>query len=151
MVERDPLGPDSEQDWAAGQEVARAAQRPGRRRNGDDAVGGIGDGAGKPRREADEAQREGRRRLGIDRGRRIQLLDPAAMHHCDPVRHRQRLVLVMRDEDRGGADLAQQALEVDLHGLAQLAVERREGLVEQQKLRPDDERTRHGDTLLLAA
>ena len=75
----------------------------------------------------------------------------AAVHHRDAVGHGQRLVLVVRDEDRGGAELAQQAPQLDLHRLAQLAVEGRERLVEQQQLGPDRERARHRDALLLAA
>ena len=57
----------------------------------------------------------------------------------------------MRDEHRRRAELAQQAAQLDLHGLAQLAVERGEGLVEQQQLGPHRERARHRDPLLLAA
>ena len=75
----------------------------------------------------------------------------AAIHHRDAVGHRQRLVLVVRDEDGGDAELAQQALELDLHRLAQLAVERGEGLVEQQQLGAHDQGAGDGDALLLAA
>ena len=67
------------------------------------------------------------------------------------VGHGQRLVLVVGDEHRRGAELAQQAAQIDLHGLAQLAVERRERLVEQQQLGPYGQRTRHRDALLLTA
>ena len=42
-------------------------------------------------------------------------------------------------------------LELDLHLLAQLEVERAQRLVEQQHARPVDERARQGDALALAA
>ena len=60
------------------------------------------------------------------------LVHRALAHHRDAVGHRQRLVLVVGDEDERDADLALNALELDLHRLAQLEVERRERLVEQQ-------------------
>ncbi len=57
----------------------------------------------------------------------------------------------MGDEDEGDADLALDALQLDLHLLAQLEVERAERLVEQQDLRVVHERTGQRDALLLAA
>ena len=87
----------------------------------------------------------------IDRRRVGQLLDRAAAYHGDAIGHHQRLVLVVGDEDRSGRQLAQQALELDLHGFAQLAVERAERFVEQQELWTDRERARDRNALLLAA
>ena len=66
---------------------------------------------------------------------RADLLDVALAHHRDPVAHRERLFLVVGDEDERDADLALDALELDLHRLAQLEVERGERLVEQQRAR----------------
>ena len=57
----------------------------------------------------------------------------------------------MRDVDERDADLALQALQLDLHLLAQLQVERAERLVEQQHRRPVHERTRQRDALALPA
>jgi hypothetical protein len=51
------------------------------------------------------------------------------------VAHRERLLLVVRDVDEGQPDLLLDLLELDLHRLAQLQVERAERLVEQQDLR----------------
>ena len=48
-------------------------------------------------------------------------------------------------------DVALQALELDLHLLAELEVERTQRLVEQQHLRFDDERARERHPLALAA
>ena len=57
----------------------------------------------------------------------------------------------MGDEDGGDPELALDFLDLDLHGGAQVPVERRERLVEQQHLGTDDERARQRDALLLAA
>ena len=57
----------------------------------------------------------------------------------------------MRHEHGGDAEFAQQAAQLDLHGLAQLAVEGGEGLVEQQQLGLYGERAGHRYALLLAA
>ena len=79
------------------------------------------------------------------------LLDPAVVHDRDPVRHRQRLLLVVGDVDEGDPDLALDLLQLDLQALAELQVERAERLVEQQHLRQVDQRPRQRHPLLLAA
>ena len=53
----------------------------------------------------------GRRRLE-DAVRRVRLLDPPALHDDHPVADGQRLGLVVGDEDRGGAGLAEHAHEL---------------------------------------
>ena len=57
----------------------------------------------------------------------------------------------MGDEDERDADVALDRLQLDLHLLAQLEVERAERLVEQQHLRTVDERSGERDALALAA
>ena len=57
----------------------------------------------------------------------------------------------MRDEHEGDPQALLQALELGLHLLAKLQVERPERLVEQQDLRLINERACEGDALLLAA
>ena len=57
----------------------------------------------------------------------------------------------MRDVDEGDPDVALDLLELDLHLLAQLQVERAERLVEQQDARAVDDRARERDALALAA
>ena len=81
----------------------------------------------------------------------VELLHPAAVEHGDPVGHRERLVLVVRDVDHRHAEPAMQAPYLELHLLAQLLVERAERLVHQHELRLEHQRARHGDALLLAA
>ena len=87
----------------------------------------------------------------VDLGRRGDLLDRALVHHRDAVGQDQRLFLVVGDEDRGEAEPALQAAHLELHGLAQLAVERAERLVEQQQARVEDDGAGQRHALLLAA
>ena len=73
------------------------------------------------------------------------------VHHRDPVRHRQRLLLVVGDVDEGDPDVALDPLQLHLQALAELQVQRSERLVQQQDLRQVDERPGQRDPLLLAA
>ena len=57
----------------------------------------------------------------------------------------------MRDVDEGDRDVVLDQLQLELHLLAQLEIERAERLVEEQNARAVDERAGQGDTLLLAA
>ena len=102
-------------------------------------------------RDADEAGDELGRRALVDLGGRADLLDPAVVEDREAVAHRERLLLVVRHVDERDADLALDALELDLHLLAQLEVERAERLVEQQQPRAVDDRARERDALALAA
>ena len=90
-------------------------------------------------------------RMLVDVGGRADLLDAPRAEHGQAVAHRQRLLLVVGDVDEGDADLALDALELDLHLLAQLEVQRAQRLVEQQHLRAVDDRPRQRDALALAA
>ena len=72
----------------------------------------------------------------VDLLRRADLDDAAMVEHGDAVGHRQRFALIVGDEDKGEAERALQALQLALHLLAQLEIERAERLVEQQDLRP---------------
>ena len=91
------------------------------------------------------------RRLLVDLAGGADLLDAAGVEDGDAVGERQRLLLVVRDEEEGDADVALDRLELDLHLLAQLEVERAERLVEQQHLRPVDQGAGQGDALALPA
>ena len=82
---------------------------------------------------------------------RVDLLDRAVVEHRDAVAHRQRLALVVRDVDEGHAELAVQFLQLDLHVLAQLLVQRAQRLVHQHQLRLEHQRARQRHALLLAA
>ena len=64
---------------------------------------------------------------------------------------RHRLLLVVRDDDEGEAELLLQAHQLEARALAQLAVERRQRLVEQQELGPLGQRAGQRHALALAA
>jgi hypothetical protein len=83
--------------------------------------------------------------------RRADLLDHAVVHHRDAVADGHRLFLVVGHEDRRDAQALVQALQLAAHLHAQLRVEVREGLVEEQHLGFDGERSRQRDALLLAS
>jgi len=105
-------------------------------------------------RDADEAGDELGRRTFVDVGRRTDLLDPALVEDREAVAHRERLLLVVGDVDEGDADLADlalDALELDLHLLPKLEVERAQWLVEEQHPRGIHERARERDPLTLAS
>ena len=100
---------------------------------------------------AEEARDERRRRPLVGLVRRADLLGAALVHHHDAVGERHRLALVVRDQDGRRADGALDLAQLDLHLLAQLGVEVRQRLVEQQDLRPDHQRAGERHALLLAA
>ena len=100
---------------------------------------------------ADEVGDEPVDRVLVDVARLADLLDAAVVEDREPVAQRQGLVLVVGDDDEGDADLALNRLELHLHLLAQLEVERAERLVEQQDLRAADQGAGQGDALALAA
>ena len=101
---------------------------------------------------ADEARDE--RRLAA-RSRAPAACRPArsgrAFITADMIGQHQRLGLVVRDVDEGRAEIRLQLLQLDLHVLAQLQVERAQRLVEQQQRRLEHQAARDRDALLLAA
>ena len=82
---------------------------------------------------------------------RCHLLEPAVSHDRHPVAHRHGLDLVVRDVDRGGAELALQRRDLGAGLRPQLGVEVRQRLVHQEHRRVADDGPAHGDPLALAA
>jgi hypothetical protein len=78
-------------------------------------------------------------------------LQEPAPQHADPVAHRHRLDLVVRDVDRRHAEVALDAGDLGAHLDAELGVEIRERLVHQERLWLADDRAAHRDALSLAA
>jgi hypothetical protein len=81
------------------------------------------------------------------------LLDLPFVEDGEAVAHRQRLLLVMSDVNEGDPDLADgtlNPLQLDLHLLAELQIERAQRLVEQEHLRVVDERPCEANPLALA-
>src|SRR6266508_4526708 len=101
-------------------------------------------------RHPHELSHERRRRLPIDLRRHVELLQPALGHHTDPVGDRQRLLLVVGDEQGGDAEFLLDPADLLAQADPYLRVERRERFVEQQHLRPDRERPGERHALLLA-
>ena len=102
-------------------------------------------------RDPDERGHERCRGLAIDDLRRRALLDPSAHHHRHAVAERERLVLVVGDEDRRGAGGAEDLADVATKLCPQGGVEVRERLVEQHDVRPRRERPSERHPLLHAA
>src|SRR3984893_10508301 len=109
------------------------------------------DATGQEIAVADEFPDEAVGRPVIDVERGADLFDLAVAEYGDAIGHGHRLGLVMRDVDHGDADFAVDALDLDLHLLAQILVERAQRLVEQKHVRIEHETARERDALLLAA
>ena len=73
------------------------------------------------------------------------------VEHRDAVSHGKRFTLIVGHEHEGEAEALVQAAQLLLHVLAQLEIERAERLVEQQHLRPVDQRAGERHALPLAA
>ena len=102
------------------------------------------------RRIADELGDEAVDRAVVDRVRRAELLQPALVHHRDPVRHAHGLELVVGDVEHGLVERGLDLLELGAQLLAQMRVEVRHRLVQQQKARLGDQRAAERDALHLA-
>src|ERR1700737_1415864 len=100
---------------------------------------------------------------GADLGRDIEIHRPlveiigrALLHNAtvahdrDLLAHGQRFQLVRRGVDDGHAELAVQALQFRAHVVAQLGIEIGQRLIEQQDLRPPDQRTAERNALLFS-
>ena len=92
-----------------------------------------------------------RSRALVDIGGRLDLDDLAVIEDGDAIGHRQRLALVVGDEDEGDAELFLQRLQLFLHLLSELEIERAERLVEQQHLGSVDQRAGERHALALTA
>ena len=103
------------------------------------------------RRRADEARDEQRCRPLVEILGRALLLDPARVHDDDAVGHRRRLDLIVGHEDRRHAELALDAPDLGAHRQPERRVEIGQRLVEQQQMRPLDQRAGERHALLLAA
>ena len=155
QVGHDMFGAQAERDGTArGRQVELAGgwqDRLGDAGDGDGAVGGDTAGQevhlGRPDEACDEKVGGGAEDLGRGAG----LFDPAVAHDDDLVGQRHRLDLVMGDVDHGVAQAAVEFLDLGPHLVAQLGVEVRERLVEEEDARFAHHGAAHGDALALAA
>ena len=120
------------------------ADRAGLKRTG-------GDRAGDEVHGADEAGNEGGLRVSVDLGGRADLLDPAGVHHRDRIGERERLLLIVRDEDGGQAEPPLNGVDLVAEADPQMRVEAGEGLVHEQDLRLQYDAAGDRHALLLAA
>ena len=100
---------------------------------------------------AEELRHPARARALVDLLGRADLLDAPVAQHGDRVGERERLGLVVRDQQRARAGGAQDRGDLLAQRLAQPGVERGERLVEQHDLGVGGERARQRDALALAA
>jgi len=100
---------------------------------------------------AEKLQHERRGRAVVDLVGGADLLDAALVHDDHAVGDLERLLLVVGDEDAGHVDLVVQPAQPAAQLLADLGVERAEGLVEQQHLGLDGQGAGQRDALALAA
>ncbi len=103
------------------------------------------------RGRADEFGDEAVGRRVVELERRADLLDMPALHHHDLVGHRHRLDLVVGHIDRRGREPLVQLADLGAHLHAQLGVEVRQRLVEQEHLRIAHDGAAHGHPLALSA
>src|SRR5262249_52541953 len=109
------------------------------------------EGWGKHVRGSNKIGDEARLGLLIDTRGRVDLDDLTVVENGDAIGHRQRLPLIVGDEDESDAKLLLQRLELLLHLFSELEVESAERLVEQQHLRVVHERARKSHALALTA
>ena len=83
--------------------------------------------------------------------RRRELAQAAVDDHSDLVGERGGVLVIVRDEQRGQSELAQELLQLAAHRRLRVRVERRERLVEQQHTGVARDRARDRDPLALAA
>ena len=153
VVEADVLGPDAEDERAAG---ALAQVRDGDLGVADADAGGAGrdvavEAEEVHRRRADEVGDEHGRGPVVDLLRLAELLDDAVVHHDDLVAHLHRLELVVGDVDGGRAHAVVEGAQLLGHVLAELGVERAERLVHQEGLGLAHDGAAEGDALAVAA
>src|SRR5437660_5069184 len=102
-------------------------------------------------RRGEKARDEFVRRMLIDFGRSAHLPQPAVIDHRDAIAHPHGLDLIVRHIDGGGAHGPLELLELAAGARAQLRVEVREWLIQQEYRWVADQRPRERDTLTLAA
>ena len=100
---------------------------------------------------ADEICDEAVARLIVDLSGRADLDHAAFVHHCNLVRERKRLGLIVGNVDGGELEIALQPFELETHAVAQLRVQIGQWLIQQQQLRLHHQRARKRQPLLLAA
>ena len=143
------LGPDA-QDHLAVRDVGAGRKRDAELREADDpSLHRRLDEVHRGR--ADESRDEDVTWLRVEPLRRVDLDDLPGPHDGDTLAERHRLDLVVGDVDGGDAEPLVQLRERGAHADAELSVEVRERLVEQERLGLANDRPAHRDALSLPA
>ena len=100
---------------------------------------------------ANEVCNKGILRLIVNILRRADLLHLAAVHDHDGIGHGKGFLLIVGNINKGNVHFALQALQLQLHLLAQLEVQCAKGLIQQKDLRLVHQTAGDGHALLLAA
>ncbi len=154
-LERDVLGSDSEDDLATrrGRQIGTFERQPQASGEEDPDFGIRRDLSVEEvhRRASDEAGHEAAGGCVVDLERRADLADDSAVHDHDPVSHRHRFYLVVRDVDHRRPNALVQAFQLRAHVNAQLRIQVGKRLVEEKHPRLTAESGADGDALALAA
>ena len=144
--EGDVVGADHDLHAVAGLEIAHVAEHAHLR---DDALAGH-----QARQEVGGSHELGdelRRGVVVDVLRGGELLDSPRVHDAHAVSQGEGFLLVVGDEDGGGAGVPQDGLDLVPHLRAKVGIEIREGLVEQDESGCRGERPGHRHPLLLSS
>src|SRR5262245_6912778 len=145
------LGPDGDVDHAAGEAAVWEREREAAQPEIAKPVVGPVQRALDQIGVADEVGDEAAGRLPIEVGRRPLLRDRRVVHDDDLIGHRQSFLLVVSDVHDAEAELLLELADLAAYATAELGVEIRKRLVEQQDPRLEHQGARHRDALLLAA
>ena len=102
-------------------------------------------------RGTNEACYESRSRRLVDLARCADLLQSSLVQQGDPIRHRHRLLLVMRHHNRGDRQRLLQPADFNLHFRPQMRIQATQRLIQQQHRGPRYERPGQCHPLLLSA
>src|SRR5205809_7930025 len=102
-------------------------------------------------RFANETRRERGGGPFVYLGRRPDLLDATFVHDGEPIAHRKRLALIVRDVDKRNSHLTLETLQDEQHALPQFEVERAKRLIQKKHFRARDKRPCESNPLALSS
>ena len=141
-------------DWRARADIADGERRRFQSRRQRDQAATVADAFGNSVQRivfTDETRDERGRRLVVQSVRRSDLNNGPMIEYRHAIGHCQRFALVVGHIDDGDAEHLVDLLQLDLHVLAQLLVERAKRFIHQNERRLEDQSARQRDALLLPA
>ena len=79
------------------------------------------------------------------------MLDATFVHDGEPIAHRKRLALIVRDVDKRNSHLTLETLQDEQHALPQFEVERAKRLIQKKHFRARDKRPCESNPLALSS